>query len=69
MNLNNWLQITDKSLSDKFIARRIQMFPKLFTAYVAMECVFKAFRTVQTQMGAGDWDLTTGAKPLTPDKD
>jgi len=20
-------------------------------------------------MGAGDWDITTGAKPLTPDKD
>jgi hypothetical protein len=28
-----------------------------------------AFRTFQTELGAGDWDLTTGAKPLTPDKD
>jgi hypothetical protein len=27
------------------------------------------FRTIQTQNGAGDWDLTTGAKELTPNKD
>ena len=34
-----------------------------------MEITFTCYRTYQTQIGAGDWDLTTGAKPLTPDKD
>lgn len=37
--------------------------------YMSLELSFMAYRTWQTQEGAGDWDLSTEARVLTPDKE
>ena len=67
--LDGWLQIIDPQIAQKYFNHRTGQFDFLFSLYIAMEFVFKAFRTFQTQIGAGDWDLTTGARVLTPNKD
>ena len=68
--LLNWsLVIKDPNLAEKFRNHAINNFSFSFYLYIAMEVIFIGYRTYQTQMGAGDWDFTTGSKPLTPDKD
>lgn len=64
-----FLRIRDSHLAKRFNEHRMRQFMLPFAFFWVVEVLFMVFRTYQTQVGAGDWDLTTGAKPLTPDKD
>lgn len=58
-HFDSLLRIKDPKLNQKFREHRISQFDLPFALYIFLEAVFMFYRSYQTEVGAGDWDMNT----------